>query len=106
MRIHCKYTGIKGFLTVYNHAVRYAYMITAEAKMRLKILGHWKRYGLESVIHAFEISERALWDWKARLNKGGRQAGGIEPQEQRSQRKAKTVVGCAHSRGNQEIERG
>ena len=32
MKIHCKYTGIKGFLTVYDHAVRYRYMITETAK--------------------------------------------------------------------------
>ena len=36
MKIHCKYTGIKGFLTVYDHAVRYRYMITETAKKRMK----------------------------------------------------------------------
>jgi len=71
MKIHCKYTGIKGFLTVYNRAVRYAYMITKTALKRVKILDHWKRHGMESAIHAFEVSERTLWDWKARLDKGG-----------------------------------
>jgi len=29
--IHCKYTGIKGFLTVYNDALRHQYMITKKA---------------------------------------------------------------------------
>lgn len=71
MKIHCKYTGIRGFLTVYDRAVRYAYMITAEAKMRLKILEHWKKHGMESAIHAFDTKERTLWEWKARLDKGG-----------------------------------
>jgi len=71
MKIHCKYTGVKGFVTVYNDAVRYAYMITAEAKRRLKILEHWKNHGLQSAIDAFEVSERTLWDWKGRLDKGG-----------------------------------
>jgi len=28
---HCKYTGIKGFLTVYNDAIRYGYMITQKS---------------------------------------------------------------------------
>ena len=27
MKIHCKYRGIKGFITVYNNAARYQYMI-------------------------------------------------------------------------------
>ena len=43
MKIHCKYTGIKGFLTVYDHAVRYRYMITETAKKRMKVLVHWEK---------------------------------------------------------------
>jgi len=38
MKIHCKYTGVKGFLTVYDHAIRYRYMITETAKNRIRIL--------------------------------------------------------------------
>src|SRR5207244_135752 len=32
-KIHCTYTGIKGFLTVYNDALRYRYMITEQADL-------------------------------------------------------------------------
>ncbi len=91
MKIHCKYTGIKGFLTVYNRAVRYAYMITAEAKRRLKILEHWKKYGLHSAIHAFEVSERTLWNWKGRLDMGGGKPEALNPGKRTPQKKRKRI---------------
>jgi hypothetical protein len=43
--IHCKYAGIKGFVTVYNHAVRCRYMIKEEAKHRTKVLCFWDKHG-------------------------------------------------------------
>ncbi|MBI4837092.1 MAG: hypothetical protein HY813_01645, partial [Candidatus Portnoybacteria bacterium] len=50
---HCKYTGIKGFLTVYADGLRYRYMITAKAKDRAKVLVFWEKHGLEATIDAF-----------------------------------------------------
>ena len=91
MKIHCKYTGIRGFVTVYNRAVRYAYMITAEAKRRLKILNHWSRYGLESATDAFEISERTLWYWKSKLDKGEGKPEALNPEKRTPQRKRKRI---------------
>lgn len=44
-RIHCKYTGIKGFLTVYNDALRYWYMITEKAKGKTGILVFLEKHG-------------------------------------------------------------
>jgi transposase InsO family protein len=91
MKIHCKLTGIKGFLTVYNRAVRYAYMITKTALKRVKILDHWKRHGLPSTIDAFDISERTLWDWKARLHKGGGKPETLNPGKRTPQTKRKRI---------------
>lgn len=91
MKIHCKYTGVKGFLTVYNHAVRYAYMITKTALKRMKILIHWERHGMESTIHAFEVSERTLWDWKTRLNKGGGKPEALNPRSKAPKEKRKRL---------------
>lgn len=71
MKIHCNYTGIKGFVTAYNHAVRCAYMITETALKRVKILDHWKKYGLRSAIDAFDISERTLCHVKHRMSNIG-----------------------------------
>jgi len=91
MRIHCKYTGIKGFLTVYNRAVRFRYMITEKAKRRLKILDHWKRHGLESARHAFDVSERTLWYWKARLDKEEGKIETLNPLRRTPQKKRKRI---------------
>ena len=91
MKIHCKYTGIKGFLTVYDRAVRYAYMITKTALKRLKILEHWKKHGMESAIHAFEVSERTLWDWKSRLDKGGGKPEALNPKNKSPKKKRKRL---------------
>lgn len=71
MKIHSKFRGIRGSVSLYNRAVRYAYMITKTALKRVRILEHWNRHGMEAAIHAFEVSERTLWDWKARLDSGG-----------------------------------
>ncbi|MFA6601439.1 MAG: DDE-type integrase/transposase/recombinase [Candidatus Paceibacterota bacterium] len=46
-------------------------MITAEAKRKLKILEHWKKHSLQSAIDAFDVSERTLWNWKAKLDANG-----------------------------------
>ena len=46
--IHCKYTGIKGFLTVYNDGLRYRYMITERAKYKAKVSVFWEKHGLEA----------------------------------------------------------
>lgn len=91
MRIQSKYRGIKGFVTVYDRAVRYAYMITAEAKRRLKILDHWKKHGLPSTVDAFEVSERTLWNWKARLDTDGGKPEALNPGKRTPQKKRRRV---------------
>ena len=45
--IHCKYTGIKGFLTMYNDGLKYWYMITERAKYKARVLAFWEKHGLE-----------------------------------------------------------
>ncbi len=69
---HCKYTGIKGFLTVYQDALRYQYMITKKALRKFEILVFWERHGLEAAIDAFKVKRRTLFDWKGRFIKGGK----------------------------------
>ena len=89
MKIHSKYRGIKGFVTVYNRAVRYRYMITKTALKRFRILEHWKKHSLESAMHAFEVSERTLWDWKSRLDKATGKIESLNPGTRTPQTKRK-----------------
>lgn len=72
MQIHCKYTGIKGFLTVYNDALRYRYMITEKAKFKAKMLIFWERHGLEATLDASPVKRSALFNWKKQWIENGK----------------------------------
>ncbi|MFH1657234.1 MAG: DDE-type integrase/transposase/recombinase, partial [bacterium] len=67
--INCKYTGIKGFLTVYEDALRYRYMITKKALYKTRVLVFWEKYGLEATMDAFKIKRRILFYWKKQFKK-------------------------------------
>ena len=71
-RVHCKYTGIRGFITIYNDALRYRYMITKKALRKAKILVFWEKHGLEVTREAFEVKRSALYLWKSQWVKGGK----------------------------------
>lgn len=71
-RIHCRYTGINGFMTVYNDAIRYRYMITQKALKRFEILVFWEKYGLKPTIDAFKVKRATLFLWKKKFNEGGK----------------------------------
>lgn len=70
--IHCKYTGIKGFITVYNDALRYRYMITEKAKIKAKVLIFWEKHGLEATLDAFPHKRSTLYLWKKQWEQGGK----------------------------------
>jgi len=70
--IHCKFTGIKGFLTLYNDGLRYRYMITQKAFKKFKMLVFWEKHGLEAALDAFQVKRRTLFYWKSLFNQGGR----------------------------------
>jgi transposase InsO family protein len=91
MKIQSKYRGIKGFVTVYDRAVRYAYMITEQAKKRYKILIHWKKHGLQSAIDAFSTSRRTLFNWQERLDKGGGKIEALNPGKRTPEKKRKRI---------------
>ena len=71
-KIHCKYTGIKGFITTYQDGLRYQYMITKKALTKFKILVFWEKHGLQATIDAFNKKRRTLFLWKKRFNEGGK----------------------------------
>jgi len=68
--IHCKYTGIKGFLTVYNDALRHQYMITQKALEKARVLAFWEKHGLQAAIDHSGKAKRTLYLWKSQLLKG------------------------------------
>ena len=71
-RIHCKYTGIRGFITIYNDALRYRYMIQEKALKKTKILVFFEKHGLEATRDAFEVKRSTLYLWKKQWDTGGK----------------------------------
>ncbi len=71
-RQHCKYSGIKGFVSCYNDALRYRYMITEKALEKARILVFWEKHGLEATLDAFPVKRSTLYAWKKRWEAGGK----------------------------------
>lgn len=69
---HNKYAGIKGFVRVYNDAIKYRYMITKKALERAHILVFWEKHSLQTTIDAFQVKRRTLFDWKDKWIRGGK----------------------------------
>jgi transposase InsO family protein len=69
--LHCKYTGVKGFVRLYEDALRYRYMITQKALHRARVLAFWEKHGLEATMEAFGVKRRTLFLWKQKQIEGG-----------------------------------
>lgn len=68
-----KFRGTKGFITLWQYTLRFRYMVTEEAKRRVKVLAFWERYGLPATKDAFGVSRPTLFRWqKALKEKQGR----------------------------------
>lgn len=76
---HSSYKGVKGFLTVYHDALRYAYMITEQAKGRMRILAFWQKHGLKPTLDAFHVTRRTLFNWQRCLKEGHGQLEALNP---------------------------
>lgn len=70
MRIFNINRGIRGSRTLQENAIRFAYMITEEAKRRAKILTFWKKYGAEATDAAYGVKRRTLYLWQKKLAEG------------------------------------
>jgi len=76
---HSSYKNVKGFLTVYHDALRYAYMITQQAKQRMRTLAFWQKHGLPATQDAFKVKRRTLFNWQQRLQAGHGQLEALNP---------------------------
>ena len=71
-KIHCKFTGIKGFVNAYEDELRYR-MLTEKAKFKAKVLVFWEKHGLEATMDAFPVKRSSLFLWKQTFkNNGGK----------------------------------
>ena len=79
MRIFSINRGVKGSRTLQEYAIRFAYIITEEAKQRARILTFWQRHGLAATIDAHEVQRRTLFAWKRRLTQGRGKLESLNP---------------------------
>jgi transposase InsO family protein len=91
MRIFNKYRGIKGFVTVYNRAIRFRYMISEKAKKKARILIFWEKHGLEATMEAFNVKERTLYDWKKKLKENQGKIDSLNDKSRTPQTKRKRL---------------
>jgi len=90
-RIHSKYTGIKGFIIVYNDAIRYGYMITQKAREKARILVFWEKHGLQATLDAFPVKRSTLYAWKKRWEGGGKKIEALNEKSRSPQTKRKRL---------------
>src|SRR3989344_3864281 len=91
MRISNINRGVKGSRTAQEYAIRFAYMISEEAKKRAKIISFWKTYGLAATEEAYGVKKRTLylWQWKLRESGGKLESlncGSRAPKKKRQRR--------------------
>lgn len=88
---HCKYAGIKGFIIVYNDAVRYWYMITEKAQFKAKVLVFWEKHGLGATLDAFPVKRPTLYLWKQQWEQGGKKIEALNEKSKAPQTKRKRL---------------
>ena len=64
MQIHRVGYHVKGFYKLNDYAIRYARMVTEEAKRRARILLFWEKHGLAATKEAFGVGRSTLFEWK------------------------------------------
>lgn len=72
MRIFNINKGVIGSRTAAENGIRTRIVKDKEeqVKHRLKVLDHVKKFGMLSAVDAYEVSERTIKYWKAKLKKG------------------------------------
>ena len=91
MRIFNVYRGVRGFVTLYHDALRYAYMITPKALKKARILAFWEKHGIQTTIEAFGIKRSTLYLWKKQFNAGGKIPEALNDKKQVPKTKCKRL---------------
>jgi len=89
--IHCKYTRVKGFVNLYEYALRYSYMITEKAKCKAKVISFWEKHGLEACLDAFPVKRSTLFLWKKKLKENDGKLESLNDQSKSPRAKRKRI---------------
>ena len=85
------YRGIRGFVKLYNDALRFRYMITEKALHKARVLAFWERHGLQAAIDAFSVKKRTLYGWKSQFAKGGKKIEALNEGSKAPKKKRKRL---------------
>ena len=55
---------------MWERVIRFRYMITEQAKERVRILAFWEKHGTEATEEAFKVKRRTLFLWQKHLREG------------------------------------
>lgn len=91
MHIHCKYTGIKGFVRLYQYGLKLRTMITDKAKSKAKILLFWEKHGLAATLDAFPVKRSTLFLWKKQFREGGQKMESLNEKSRAPHKKRKRL---------------
>lgn len=90
-RIHSKTKGVKGIITAYHDALRYAYMITPKALKKAKVLIFFEKHGLKLTQEAFSVKRSTLYSWKKQWQEGGKKVEALNDKSRAPQAKRKRI---------------
>lgn len=87
-----KFRGTKGFIRLWEYAVRFRDMITDAAKQRARILAFWERYGDTATRDAFGVSRPTLYRWQQALTDAHGMLEALNKRSTAPKRRRKRVV--------------
>jgi len=94
MQLGFKYGYCQGFHRLYNYGLKHNpnYMITKQAKKRLKILNFWRKYGLQATIEAFGAKQSTLYYWWKIYKDNGYKIDSLNPGNQARVNNNKRII--------------
>ena len=92
MRQFNRFKGTKGFITMWEHVIRFRYMITEQAKERCRILAFWEKYGDQATKEAFKVSRPTLFRWQSAVRKEGGKLESLNKKSTAPKNRRKRVI--------------
>src|SRR3989338_8262190 len=92
MQIHNKITDTKGFVSIYEEALRFRDMITQSAEKRARILAFWQKHGLIATKEAFRVSKATLYRWQELVDEGDGKLEALNPQSTAPKKKRQRII--------------
>jgi transposase InsO family protein len=93
MRQFNKFRGMRGWLSMWEHTIRFRSMRNKEeVDRRVKILGFWEEHGEKATEDAFGVSRRTLFRWQEALGKNDGHLEALDPKNRAPGKRRKRVV--------------